>query len=43
LPLRTPCLIGRSSTMGRVSLPAPLCIYGKHMTKREQALRDGRI
>lgn len=43
LPLRQPCLIARNATMGRVSLPGRLCVYAKHMTKRERAQRDGRI
>ncbi len=43
LPLRQPCLIARSATMGRVSLPGRLCVYDKHMTKRERAQRDGRV
>lgn len=43
LPLRQPCLVGRTATMGRVSLPGRLCVYDKHMTKRERAQRDGQI
>ncbi len=38
-----PCLIGQNSLMGRVSLPGPLCVYDKHMTKLERAQRDGRV
>ena len=41
LPLRTPCLMGRTPIMGRVSLPGRLCVYEKHMTKRERSQRDG--
>jgi hypothetical protein len=43
LPLRKPCLMSHNALAGRVSLPSPLCVYDKHMTKRERALRDGRV
>src|SRR5262249_12691278 len=43
LPLRKPCLIAPDAVAGRVSLPGPLCVYDKHMTKRERAHRDARI
>jgi hypothetical protein len=43
LPLRKPCLISPNAVAGRVSLPGPLCVYDKHMTKRERAQRDARI
>ena len=40
LPLRKPCLIGQNSLTECVSLPGRLCVYDKHMTKRERAQRD---
>ena len=43
LPLRKPCLVSQNALMGRISLPGRLCVYSKHMTKRERAQRDGRI
>jgi hypothetical protein len=43
LPLRKPCLVSPNAVAGRVSLPGPLCVYDKHMTKRERAQRDARI
>jgi hypothetical protein len=42
LPLRKPCLVSPNAVAGRVSLPGPLCVYDKHMTKRERAQRDAR-
>jgi hypothetical protein len=41
LPLRKPCLMGSTPLSGRISLPGKLCVYDKHMTKRERAQRDG--
>jgi hypothetical protein len=43
LPLRKPCLVSPNSVAGRVSLPGPLCVYDKHMTRRERSQRDARI
>jgi hypothetical protein len=43
LPLRKPCRVSSNAVAGRVSLPGPLCVYDKHMTKRERALRDAQI
>jgi hypothetical protein len=39
-PLRQPCLVSPNAVAGRISLPGPLCVYDKHMTKRERAQRD---
>ena len=41
LPLRKPCLVSPNALAGRISLPGPLCVYDKHMTKRERAPRTG--
>jgi hypothetical protein len=43
LPLRKPCLVSPNALAGRVSFPGPLCVYDKHMTKRERAQRDARM
>ena len=43
LPLRKPCMMGQNALGGRVSFPRPLCVYDKHMTKRERAQRDGQV
>ena len=43
LPLRKPCLVSPNAVAGRVSLPGPLCVYDKHMTKRERTRRDAQI
>ena len=41
-PLRQPCLMGKGPVVDRISLPGELCVYDKHMTKRERSRRDGR-
>ncbi len=40
-PLCAPCLMSDAPAPNRTSLPAPLCVYDKHMTDGERARRDG--
>ena len=40
LPLKKPIRVSANAVAGRVSLPGALCVYDKHMTKRERAQRD---
>lgn len=42
-PLRNPCQFGKTVFGSRVSLPGPLCVYDKYMTKAERARRDARV
>jgi hypothetical protein len=41
LPLHAPCTISLGAAQRRPSLPAPLCVYERHMTDDELSVRDG--